>query len=333
MNSKSICYFARVPDVQLFSRIDFYSNDIKILKQLGYEVKLCNDYFNIPDCDLYFIWWWSSGIIPLIKAKFKKKPVIMIGNIHFSDTSKQGYSYRPFYIKKFIKYSLKNSDIQIATSEIELNDLKNFKTKNPVLVYHAIDNEKYSYRDKPREKILLTVSRLLKLNVERKKILEILEAFNIFIKEFPEYKLYIVGRKEDDGYDMVSDKINELKLNTQVVLTGSISDEEKISLYHKSKVFVQPTSYEGFGMAIAESMLCGTPVVTSLNSAVTEVTGGIAVNVDPDNPESISDGIKKLIKDTDYYNNLKKMGFERIRDVFSFEKRLVKIDKLLKSLI
>ncbi|MBV6479467.1 MAG: Glycosyltransferase Gtf1 [Ignavibacteria bacterium] len=333
MKSISICYFARVPDIELFNRIDFYSNDIKILRKLGYKVILCNDYFNLPDCDLYFVWWWSSGIIPLLKAKLKKRPVIMIGNIHFSDPSKQGYKYRPFYIKMFIKFSLKYSDIQIATSKIELEDLKNFQTKNPNLVYHAIDEEKYRYSDRRRENIILTVTRLIKLNIERKKVLEIIEAFSIFLNEFPDYKLYIVGRKEDDGYGMVEEKIERLKLSNKVIMTGSITDEEKIELYQKSKVYVQPTSYEGFGMAIAESMLCGTPVVTSLNGAVSEVTGDYAVFVNPDDPVSIFNGIKKLVTDEKLYGEIREKGYHRIRDNFSFKKRTEEIDKLIKSLI
>jgi len=332
MSGRSICYFARIPDKELFGRIDFYSNDIKILKELGYDVKLCNDYFNIPNCDLYFIWWWSSGIIPLLKAKINKKPSIMIGNIHFSDPSSQGYKFRPLHVKSFIKYSLRNSDLQIATSKIELEDIMRFNPSNPVLVYHAIDNEKYKFCDEPRDKIIFTVSRLLKLNVERKKILETLEAFKIFLEEFPEYKFIIAGRKEDDGYHLVKNKIDELGLNQAVELRGSINDEEKINLFHKSMIYVQPTSYEGFGLAIAESMLCGTPVITSFKGAVPEVTGDFALNVNPDSVREIYAGFKKLVTDKDYYNLLKNKGSERIKQKFSIENRKRQIGDLIKSL-
>lgn len=333
MKNQSICFYARVPDLKLFERIDFYSNDIKIFKELGYKVVLCNDSFNIPVCDIYFIWWWSSGILPLIKAKILKKPNITIGNIHYSDPSKQGYNSRPFYIKEFIKYSLRNSDVQLATSKIEFDELKeNFNPGNPILVYHAIDNDKYKYNNSKREKIILTISRLLKLNVERKKIIEILEAFKIVMKKHPEYLLYIAGRKEDDGYDMVNDKIKELDLTKNVILTGSISDEEKIKLYQKSKIYVQPTDYEGFGLAIAESMSCGTPVITSPNGAVPEVAGEFALYVDPNNVNNIADGMIKLIEDEELWKDLSINGSKRIQGEFSFERRRESLKVILENL-
>jgi len=329
---KKICFFARVPDQKLFSIIDFYSNDIRIFKELGYEVCLCNEFTNIPDCDIYFIWWWSSGIIPLMKAKLLKKRNITIGNIHYSDPSEQGFKSRPFYIKKLIQYSLKNSDVQIATSKIEFEDLKVFSPKKLILLYHAIDSQKYFYSDKPRENIILTISRMLKLNVERKKILEILGAFKNVLQEYPDYLLYIVGRKEDEGYDSVKKRIIELGIEDKVILTGSISDEEKVSLYHKSKIYAQPTDYEGFGLAIAESMSCGTPVVTSPNGAVPEVTGGLAVYVNPNDIAEIAEGFKKLIRDEKLYRNLSKRGSERIQREFSFQKRKESIKEILENL-
>lgn len=332
MKKKRVCFYARVPDKSLFENVDFYSNDIRILRELGYDVILCNNPREIPNCDLYYIWWWSSGIIPLIKSKRIKKPNIMIGNIHYSDSSKQGYKSRPFYIKKFINYSLRNSDIQIATSKIELRDLKQFKTKNLVLVYHAIDENKYFFSDTPRDKIIFTISRLLKLNVERKKILEIIDAYAIVIKKYPDYLLYIAGRKEDDGYFEVYDKIKKLNLEKKIILTGSISDEEKIKLYHRSKIYVQPTSYEGFGMAIAESMACGTPVVTSPNGAVPEVVGEYAIFVNPDDPSEIANGIFRLIEDDNLYKRLSYEGSKRIIENFSYKERKDKIKKILEDL-
>src|SRR3972149_10990003 len=108
---KKICFYARVPDINLLNLVNFYSNDIKILRELGHEVLLSNNYKNIPfGCDIYFIWWWSSGIVPLIRAKIQFKPSIMIGNLHYRDQSTAGYKYRPFYIKQFVKYCLRNSN-------------------------------------------------------------------------------------------------------------------------------------------------------------------------------------------------------------------------------
>lgn len=329
-----ICFYARVPDQKLFETVNFYSNDIKILRELNYEVILSNNYKNIPsDCDLYFIWWWSSGIVPLIKAKLIGKPSIMIGNLHLRDKSKQGYSDRPFYIKLFIKYCLRNSDVQITTSKVEHEDVKLFRARNPVLIYHAIDESKYFFSQCNREKYILAITRLLKLNIERKRLLETLEAFRIVLREFSDYNFIIVGRKEDDGYADIIAKINSLELQDKVIVLGSISEEEKIKYLKKCMVFVQPTTYEGFGMAIAESMACGTPVVTSPNGAVPEVANDLAVYVNQDSPEDIARGIMHLLKDKILYDKLSTEGSKRIGKLFSIEKRKEELQKLLGSLL
>ena len=69
-----ICFYSRLKEDWYFDLVDFYSNDIKIFKELGHEVKKVNNWRKIPsDCDLYFIWWWSSGVVPLLKAKLLGK--------------------------------------------------------------------------------------------------------------------------------------------------------------------------------------------------------------------------------------------------------------------
>ncbi|MEO8208922.1 MAG: glycosyltransferase family 4 protein [bacterium] len=331
---KKICFYARLDDVSLFELVDFYSNDIKIFKELGYEVVLSHNIKTIPnDCDLYFIWWWSSGIVPLIKAKFLRKPTVTIGNIHYSDPSKQGYHSRPFYIRFFIRFCLLFSDVQIATSQIEYNDIIKLKAKNPFLVYHAIDKEKYAYNLEGREKFLLTLSHLTKVNVERKKVKEIVRAFKYVVDKYPEYHLYIAGGTNDDGYEEVLNEVNILGLSSKVKFLGRISDKEKIEHYQKCKLFVQPTSFEGFGMALAENMACGTPVITSANGAVPEVVGDSSIFVDPDNPEDIANGIIKLIENKQLYEKLSIEGRKRVEEKFSFSKRKKEINEIIKPFL
>lgn len=326
-----ICFYSRLKEDWYFDLIDFYSNDIKIFQELGHEVIKVNDWKKLPnDCDLYFIWWWSSGVIPLIKAKIWKKPVITIGNIHYNDPSKQGYFQRPFYIKKFIKYSLKKSDLQIATSKIEYEGINKLGASNPVLLYHAIDERKYSYNAPDnRENFLLTLTQLTKENIERKKVREIILAFKKVLTQNQDLKLYIVGNKTDNGYEDLVGFVKEIKLENFIEFIGRVSDHEKVELYQKCRIYIQPTSFEGFGMAIAESMLCGAPVVTSKNGAVPEVAGECAVYVNPDDIDDIANGIQKLLMDDILYKKNCSEGNHRIRNIFSYEARKVKIKYLL----
>ena len=222
--------------------------------------------------------------------------------------------------------------MQLATDKIEYDDIVKLKASNPRIVYHCIDENKYNYVEASnRENIILTLTQLTKVNIERKKVVEIIKAFKIFIEKFPDYLLFIAGNTNDDGFSDIEKLVSDLKLTDKIKFVGRVSDSEKINLYHRAKVYVQPSDFEGFGMAIAESMLCGTPAVTSRAGAVPEVAGELAVYVSPNSPQEIAKGIEQLISDTDLYGKLSREGSERIRTLFSYNIRKSALKQILEN--
>lgn len=334
MSKPRICFHARGVEKN-FKLIDFYSNDIKILEELGYDVHLSWKTSTISlNCDVYYIWWWSSGIIPLLIAKFRRKPAIMIGNIHLQDTSIQGYYHRPFYIRLFIKFCLRFSDVQLTTSKIELDGIVKLGAKNPYFIYHAVDANKYKFSPvENREKFILCVSRFFMFNIKRKKLIELLLAFKKVHTLIPDYKLILVGNKDDDGFEYLMSKINEFNLVNDIDLPGFISEEEKLVLFEKCCLYLQPTEYEGFGMAIAENMATGSPIITSKKGAVEEIANGCVVFVDPNNSDEIADAIVSLINNQELRKELSEKGRLRIISSFQIENRKIAIEKLLNDII
>lgn len=55
--------------------------------------------------------------------------------------------------------------------------------------------------------------------------------------------------------------------------------------------------WEGFGLPVIEAMACGTAVLTSNTSALPEVAGDAALQVDPHNTEAIAAGLERLLVD------------------------------------
>jgi glycosyltransferase involved in cell wall biosynthesis len=76
---------------------------------------------------------------------------------------------------------------------------------------------------------------------------------------------------------------------------GEIPDTELASLYRGARCVLYPSLYEGFGLPVLEAMACGTPVVTSVATAMEEVAGGAAVLVDPLDVSAIADGIHQAV--------------------------------------
>jgi len=95
-----------------------------------------------------------------------------------------------------------------------------------------------------------------------------------------------------------------------VTWLGRLSDDELARLYRGARCLVYPSLYEGFGIPVAEAMACGTPVVTSRDSAMADVAGEAAVLVDPLDPRSIADGMEEA---TRRRAEIVPLGLERAR--------------------
>lgn len=78
---------------------------------------------------------------------------------------------------------------------------------------------------------------------------------------------------------------------------GYVNFAELIDLIRGAKFVTFPSTYEGFGLPILESMICGTPVLTSGLGATKEVGGDAVVCVDPYDVDSIAQGMIDLHSD------------------------------------
>ena len=65
-------------------------------------------------------------------------------------------------------------------------------------------------------------------------------------------------------------------LETRVVLPGSVDPAHVAEFYHHTDVLVMPTLYEGYGMAVAEALSRGIPVVSTITGATPDLVGADA---------------------------------------------------------
>ncbi|MDX2099950.1 MAG: hormogonium polysaccharide biosynthesis glycosyltransferase HpsP [Leptolyngbyaceae cyanobacterium bins.59] len=109
--------------------------------------------------------------------------------------------------------------------------------------------------------LVLFMSRL-----DPKKGLDLLfPALTSLHQEGLEFQLILAGANpQDPGYeDKIRSQIAQSPLSSCTTLTGFVSGELKATLLQAADVFVLPSYYENFGIAVAEAMAAGIPVVIS----------------------------------------------------------------------
>jgi len=112
--------------------------------------------------------------------------------------------------------------------------------------------------------------------------------------------------------------IKTLGIEKRVRFLGFIAEEDLPKLYKGAFASLFVSLMEGFGLPLIESMASGTPVLTSSDGALTEISGGAALCVDPHHVEAIKYGIEKLVDDRSFYDACILKGLDRAKE-FSWE--------------
>ncbi len=114
-------------------------------------------------------------------------------------------------------------------------------------------------------------------------------------------------------------EIEILDLKDAVQSLGYVPQEDLPGIYSLATVFAFPSLYEGFGLPPLEAMACGTPVLTSRDSAMAEICGEAACLVDPHEEEAIADGLACLLTDPNRREHLRQRGLARAKQ-YSWER-------------
>lgn len=118
-----------------------------------------------------------------------------------------------------------------------------------------------------------------RLDIFHKGIDTLLEAVAILAKTRPRVELRIAGR--GSATDRIGAMIGSMGLGANVKLLGAVSDEERGELLATAAVQLMPSRFEGFGLAAAEAMAAGVPLVASAVGSLPEVVdapkGGVMV--------------------------------------------------------
>ena len=111
-----------------------------------------------------------------------------------------------------------------------------------------------------------------KENVFRKGVDKAVMIFNELVQLDPEYRMLIIGPK-GEGSKYIQNLIYKLKLEDKIKLTGSVNEKDKLKALMQSEIYLQISTYEGFGIAALEALACRNLVVHSNKGGLRESIG------------------------------------------------------------
>lgn len=169
------------------------------------------------------------------------------------------------------------------------------------------------YGLRPDEEFLLYVGGIS----PHKNLAALIRAFSPISKNrrFENLKLVLVGDYRNDpffsSYPELRSLISAVALESKVIFTGFVPDDDLVYLYNKARLLVFPSIEEGFGLPAIEAMACGTPVAASNTGSLPEVLAEAGRFFDPSDPGHIRRVIEEILSDDGLREEMGKNGLAR----------------------
>lgn len=246
--------------------------------------------------------------IPFFTPLYVRKPKLA----YFNQLCRRVWFYESRFPYSLIGYLVEPIYLQIyrflpamVISESTKNDLVHFgMAKKKITVFPmAIDFSPCKVMPKKeKEPTLIYVGRL----TPSKRVIDIINAFIIVRRKFPQAKLWIVGRGEEKYKEKIDMLLTKNKLTRQVRFWGYVDQQRKRELMGRSHVIVMASIKEGWGLINTEANACGT-VAVSYNvdglrdSVIHNKTGLITKR---NNSKDLARQIGRLFSDKKLYTKL-----------------------------
>lgn len=139
----------------------------------------------------------------------------------------------------------------------------------------------------------------------RKNHLAVLHAAEVLWREGLAFSVVFVGGNAWNS-ERFTNRLRELQNDSRAVHSLSAIDDDILwGAYRSARCTVFPSLNEGFGLPIAESLACGTPVITSNFGSMAEIAAnGGALLIDPRDDADLTNAMRSMLTDDDLHARL-----------------------------
>ena len=258
--------------------------NILTIASLAFEI-----FVGVCKNDIIYCWFAEfPALLAVIFSKLlHKKCIVVVGGYEVANIPEIGYGgmLNPKNVRK-VKYVLCNADITLAVSESNKREIEDsFSTKQLELVYNGVQIHSFDPMG-DKKNIVITVGNVTRDNLQRKG----LETFVKSAAFLPDVKFILIGKHFDDSNEYLSSIASD-----NITFTGFVNDDELLKYLQEAKVYVQVSAHEGFGISLAEAMLCECIPVVTKRGALPEVAGESAFYVPFNDPAKTAESIQTAL--------------------------------------
>jgi len=164
----------------------------------------------------------------------------------------------------------------------------------------------------------------------RKNIDKLVSSYKLLPKKSREiFPLVLIGAIGWHS-DFIMRQIEEGVREGWIIRPGFVSEEELLLFYSHAKLFIYPSTYEGFGLPVVEAMASGVPVIISNRTSLPEVAGELALVIEPDDQEEFLNALQRGLEDKQWRLQAIKNGIEKAKG-YTWEKCVNETVKIYKK--
>lgn len=167
---------------------------------------------------------------------------------------------------KYVLLARLRSDELVVFSDIMQDEFeKNYGVRPLHVIAPGIDVKDFSFNNKKKDTDIMAAGSLISL-----------KRYEIFIqviaeirKQVPLIKAVLIG----DGPEKskLKNLIESANLQSNITLTGELPHPEVLEWMQRTKVFLHPSSYEGFGIVCIEALCSGAEVISFVKPMHTKI--------------------------------------------------------------
>lgn len=268
--------------------------------------KLINFKPDIVHIHTSYDWGWPKNITYALIAKMFGKKIIL--HIHSYDKRCNNF-FPKKWLKRYIyppSPGLKIADYVFTLSDEYSRNIKNvFKNIKVQTIRNGVLNSRFNKIQESNVKNGLFITNI-SLS-KRKGIIEIMQVAPKIIEKYPNIKFFIVGFGDySEKVKRWHEQLNN-PIKNNVILTGIVTEEEKIRILQQSDIFILQSDNEGLPIAILEAMSTGCSIITTPVGRIKEVVkdGFNGFLISPRDSKELFNSVSNLIENQDLLIKIK----------------------------